>query len=99
MKILNPQLYNDLCAIEDLLIEKGWCKGISESEEGAHCLHGAITEVLRGKESRYSRYTVAGKILRKHLPDNSIVNFNDNPETTFEDILACIRTARKELTE
>lgn len=99
MKTLNPQLYNDLCAVEELLIEEGWCKHISENDQGAHCVRGAIGIVLWGKSKRGSRLAAMEKLLRKHTPNNSLVDFNDAPTTTFEDILACLRTARKELTD
>jgi len=94
--IKDIQLYNDLQAVEALLIEEGWCKHTTRDSEGQRCLRGAIDAVTYGTTTRsMSRWINIQSALGTHL----LATWNDLPGTTFDDVLAKLRAARAALVE
>jgi hypothetical protein len=91
--IKDVQLFNDLCAVENLLEKDGWCKEALEDNKGRHCLIGAAA-VVAWDDSDNKRWCKLKASLGGCLV---IMNFNDAPETTFEDVRARIRAARDAL--
>jgi hypothetical protein len=87
-KPIDIQLYNDLCAVEDVLRRDGWCQGVSHDADGRHCLMGAVDVVTRN----YGRWLGLQGALGRGM-----VAFNDHPMTTFEMVLARIKRARDRL--
>jgi hypothetical protein len=93
--IKDIELFNDLCAVEDLLERDGWCKDQTQDEAGRRCFAEAITAVTWGI-GNYDRWR---KLLNSVGGGSQgiIMSFNDAPETTFEDVRARIRAARDAL--
>ena len=112
------QLFNDLCAVEDTLMECGWCKGRAQDDNGRVCLIGAAAQLCGvsfeydDQTKDYRRYrniidAVATEI-RKRPPTKhqnncetwactDIAAFNDNPNTTIDDVRGKLREAREAL--
>jgi len=111
--IKNLKLFNDLCAVEETLIERGWCKGKVKDVDGRVCLMGAAAQlcgVASGydieEKKDYRRYhniinAIATTIYKGparifHNVD-TIASFNDNPNTTIDDVRGKLREAREAL--
>ena len=90
--IKNLQLFNDLCAVEDTLIKRGWCKDTAIDIGGSVCLMKAASLVTES----YPRLDAVDKALRSVI-GRCPVRFNDHSKTTFNDILAKLREAREVL--
>jgi hypothetical protein len=90
--IKDVELFNDLCAVEDILERKGWCKNQSRDSFGRVCFAEAISQATWGP-GNYERW----EKLVNTLGGGCVVVFNDAPETTFEDVRAKIRAARDAL--
>ena len=92
--IKDIQLYNDLSAVEELLLADGWTQGTEfDPVTGSRCLLGAVTHVLYKQESP-ERYSAVCETLG---PAAAVAAFNDAPTTTLEDVLARLRAARDAL--
>ena len=82
--------------VERLLInEKRWCKGRMQDKEGRFCLAGAMQEVK-------ARQLLDPIILRAAREVGGkrywrIESFNDNPNTTHEDVLRVLQRAREKI--
>ena len=97
--IKNLQLFNDLCAVEEVLIERGWCKGKSSDDNGRVCLMKATSVVVcpnKGHPDNYYRLVALDETLRSTIGQDPVI-FNDDPDTTFDDVLTKLREAREAL--
>ena len=94
--IKNLQLFNDLCATEETLIERGWCKNRPNNINGAVCLMKAASEVVDCSGDYYLRLYAVEKALESVIGRNPVC-FNDDPTTTFDDVLTKLREAREKL--
>lgn len=71
------------------LREKGWIQQSYGKREGPNCMRGAASHTIRDVRVLYS---YALPIIQAEYPgrvpvgNESIVQFNDHPETTFEDV-------------
>jgi hypothetical protein len=91
--IKDIQLYNDLCAVEDVLRRDGWCQHMLEDPSGRHCLMGAVTEVT----PEYDRWFAMQDAVKSVVPWRNVSGFNDHPTTTFDKVLAKLKEARDRL--
>jgi len=101
--IKNLQLFNDLCAIEETLIERGWCKDDMFGSDGRVCVLGAANIVYGIGVDSVQALGVCERAFAVSNALKSVMGivtlFNDNPKTTFDDILAKLREAREELVQ
>ena len=80
-----------------------WCKGTEDNGRGRHCLVGAVRKVVQENTPDYLDDNIEDvlDIISQQIPDNNdyfggnVVEFNDAPKTSFKDIKALIRRARK----
>lgn len=85
-------------AVLDLLAEKGWIKGQYSNNEG-FCLLGAASRLGRssGRDTDLRRAHQWATELRALLPPSPdlfrdrIVNFNDDPFTSYEDVVLLLK--------
>src|SRR5215207_1692161 len=92
--ISDLQLFADLDAVEEVLLRDGWTKRTEfDPVTGARCVRGAAKYVLSGAVRRSERYLA----IRRALGGVRVPDFNDHPETTFDDVLARLRAARDAL--
>ena len=95
------QLFNDLCAIEETLIERGWCKHDMITSDGRVCVLGAANIIYGIGVDSVQALTVCERAFAVARALKSVMGivtiFNDDPKTTFEDILAKLREAREAL--
>ncbi len=88
----NPTL-GKLWEVERLLAtEEHWCKGRLHDRRGRHCLVGAITEVNARQELTRPIIRAIKEISGKHYW--RIESFNDDPNTSHQDILRVLHRAR-----
>jgi hypothetical protein len=97
--IKNLQLFNDLCAVEETLIKLGWYQGDSHGPGGSICLVQAITTVTARTPATFlERFCAVERALWSAISTGEPVHvFNDNPATTFGDVLAKLKIAREAL--
>jgi hypothetical protein len=89
--IKDIELYNALCEVEEVLRREGWCKGKLHAPTGEHCLAGAAETVTR----QYGLWWKLFNALGNGQP--TVAAFNDDPSTTFEDIIYRIKSAKEKL--
>ncbi len=77
-------------------IEKGWIKGVSYDGEGNYCAVGALDKACTGKDVTYHDYINLRLKLDSLVEVGIITDFNDNPKTTKEDVLAVFDKAIEE---
>jgi hypothetical protein len=88
----NPTLAK-LWEVERMLAtEEHWCKGRLHDRRGRHCLVGAITEVNARQELTRPIIRAIKEISGKHYW--RIESFNDDPNTSHQDILRVLHRAR-----
>ena len=96
--IRDPELYAGLCEIEDILENDGWIQGLSQSSDG-HCLMGAISRANglydRTRDAVYSAIVAEAPQWHAWSPCTGVTGFNDDPETTFDDVRRVLRKARE----
>ena len=80
-----------------VLAERGWCKGRLESSDGRRCLVGAAAAGVVGHQIDWME--VLGNIravAQEQFPERravGVVDFNDHPDTTLEDVIAVLEKA------
>ena len=97
----DPGLFGDrrlekLSAVETLLAtEQQWCRGKMRDSDGRHCLVGA----MQAAEARHILEPLvlraARQIGRKYYW--RIEYFNDDPRTSYDDVLRVLRLARENI--
>lgn len=111
--IKNLQLFNDLCAVEETLKERGWCKGAAIERDGRVCVLGAAGVATGAMEENYGslspndRFNAIVSALNSLMPGYNelpwttfdITAYNDHPGTTLDDVLAKLREARERCCE
>lgn len=111
--IKNIQLFNDLCEIENVLIERGWCKNAMVNPvDGRVCVVGAaiivgergedpgtnvVWNALMATNLKISQRGIDISNALHSVMGCSITLFNDDPDTTFNDVLAKLREAQEAL--
>jgi hypothetical protein len=65
----------------EILERDGWCKGALTDLDGRHCVRGAMREAAKNWGPNFPSCAPVGLTL---LPE---MWFNDNPYTTYEDVL------------
>jgi hypothetical protein len=88
-----------LTAAKNLLVEKGWIQGEAQTDDG-FCLLGALGHVTYQDaldtpfNEDYDNAVVAVRDSLFARRSNGIISgFNDNPETTLEDVLTLLDEA------
>lgn len=77
------------------VVSNGWCQGAYYDGNGSYCSIGALSKALQSSPQvlEGERYREAYMYLNNHLPalgfDNGqdVVDFNDDPATTQQDVL------------
>jgi hypothetical protein len=97
--IRDPELYTGLCEVEDLLEKDGWIKDQSRSSDG-HCLMDAVSRVTdfpytQARNAIYSSIIAEAPQYKRIGRCAGVVRFNDDPETTWEDVRRVLRRARE----
>ena len=92
--IKNIQLFNNLCAIEETLISRGWCQDRIIDDAGRVCIMGAVVNVVPYDKDWCILVEAIESAIPTALP---VTGFNDDPATTFDDVLGVIRKAREAL--
>ena len=67
--------------VRQLLIDKGWCKGITKNGAGEHCVWGAINEV-----NKYSGNFEVAPLLQYVIDEDLVAIWNDAADD-FSEIL------------
>jgi hypothetical protein len=76
------------------IIEKGWCQGRFRNQKNEYCLYGAIGASVQSSVFGYERtYWECIERLREVI-GCSLVDWNDDPRRTKEDVLLAIKRAR-----
>ena len=75
-----------------LATEDQWCKGRLHDRKGRHCLVGAITEVNGRQELTRPIIRAIKETSGKHYW--RIESFNDDPNTSHQDVLRVLHRAR-----
>lgn len=89
-----------LTAAADLLEEKGWTRKVAEDSQGRHCLVGALFQVILNlPPNNGSIYYDALEAVQQRLPGGRVVNWNDNPGRTAEQVIALLRRVAAEETK
>lgn len=79
-----------------VLEERGWCQGAYEDDENRVCLSKAI-----GLANGFRGHTwVEQAALAEVVPDfEGIIEFNDDPHTTYEDVVLALKRAHEATTD
>ena len=86
----HSKVAQELAALDKFLSHPNkWCKGTLTNGNGRYCLLGALDAI--GTDSA----TTLALINVKPIEYDSIQAFNDSPKTSFKDIKALIKKARK----
>ena len=97
--IRDISLYNALDEVESVLRRDGWCQGEERDAHGRRCAGNAIYEVARiAKKDDVLRHAMLAAITGKRvMVMRAMVDFNDDPSTTFEMVVERIRAAKNAL--
>ncbi len=77
----------------DLLERDGWCQGKFRNS-GAHCVVAALTAV---DDWSAPEQAAVRRRLRVHAGTEWLVNWNDAPERTADEVIALLRQVATEL--
>jgi hypothetical protein len=88
-----------LNAAADLLEEKGWTQKVAEDSQGRHCLVGALDYAARDLPGAVKTFDDALEAVQQRLPGGWVVNWNDTPGRTAEQVIALLRRVAAEETE
>jgi hypothetical protein len=86
----------------DLIQNEGWVKGALYEENVGYCVLGAMSKITfgiadyTGAWSDSHLFDIAYNRIRKGCGENSIIDFNDDPATTKEDVMHAMNAALKE---
>jgi hypothetical protein len=89
-------LREDALKCIDILNERGWCQGMSRDENGRFCALGAIAHASGYNDLTYAELRRAFSRLGQ-CP--SVVDFNDAPDQTKEEVIAVFQRIADEATE
>jgi hypothetical protein len=82
------------------IIQRGWCKGALSNIYGDVCLAGAIAQVTGGFILNLPVLAALRETLTGRTDGSgSLVHFNDNPNTTKQDVLDLIEKTAIRLEE
>jgi hypothetical protein len=97
--IRDIELYNALDEVESVLRRDGWCQGEERDAQGRRCAGNAVYEAARiTKKNDMLRYAMLVAITGKRVvPTRAMIDFNDDPSTTFEAVVERIRAAKNAL--
>ena len=97
--IRDIELYNALDEVENVLRRDGWCQGGERDEHGRRCAGNAVYEVARiAKKDDVLRHAMLAAITGERIMVmRAMIDFNDNPFTTFEKVIERIRAAKNAL--
>jgi len=96
---------NMLRAAAELLREKGHCKNKLSDEDGRHCLMGALSAVMDVTEFSGAAWDSILFTVREQFPDRTTgsgfdpVDFNNDPDTTGDEVAAVLEKAAVRLEE
>lgn len=76
--------------IWQLITKKRWCRNTFSDGHGAHCAVGWIDKVYVGDKNILAKRKLEFMIKDYWI---SITNWNDNPETKFEDVYKAFKKA------
>lgn len=93
-----PAIVAFLERVEHLLSSEGWTKGAMRDDQGQRCLEGAITKLSATdlRSARLVRVRLSKAIYRtgRAGKKDTIVDFNDHPNTVFGDVLDILNEAK-----
>jgi hypothetical protein len=86
-KNLNPDALRLMKALE-ILRTKGWCQNRVKDEYGSVCIGGAINETYYDAVLGHVGQKTRSLLKRCGVSVYDLVDFNDDPERTFQEIEA-----------
>lgn len=78
-----------------VLFERGWHQGDSEAPDGSVCVRGALGVVADGCAWNLGMGTTALQYLREAIGRASIINWNDDPDRSFGEVIDALDRAEK----
>lgn len=81
-----------------VLEERGWCQGDYQDEKGRVCLVGAVGLVVSDRPAAPAldeRYYPLHKTLQRVIGSRLVSAWNDDPLTTYEDAVLCLKRAHE----
>ena len=81
----------------DLLEREGWCQGIAQDGWGARCLVGAIWAAYYLLGSPRDTLDTIFRALIPEIGRAFMVDFNDTPGRTVEEVTAALRNAKRHI--
>jgi hypothetical protein len=82
-----------LTAAADLIEQRGWCQRKFQDDDGRLCVEGAIYHGLAVLDRVCFD---AVRILRRHIGDDSLIRWNDQPGRTQDQVVAALRAAAEQ---
>jgi hypothetical protein len=81
----------------NVLKGSGWCQNVSRNALGEHCIMGAVNYLTAPAYDEREFTKACAEVICEQYPErayyqhtgspvSTIVHFNDNPDTTFEDV-------------
>jgi hypothetical protein len=97
---MTGQVAQDLRAAAEVLRRDGWTQGFMHCD-GKHCALGAVEVVVDPDtnddegwdDEQNRRFADAAKLLRRVTGESQIVDWNDDPGRTAEEVIAALEAA------
>jgi hypothetical protein len=97
MSVTKRQIATTLRQSAKLIDDRGWLQGRNGNRESGFCAIGALNEAVRGHCDQWWLYVSARKALSACTGTRGVMNFNDTPGRTKEEVTKLIRSTARAL--